>query len=69
MLDELKSIKFLTIMQTSNHKNLKRVPILIRYYNPLEGVKISVRIYEFKLKNIKYFIRLYNECLKKNIIY
>jgi hypothetical protein len=65
MLDELKSTNFLTIMQTSNHTNLKRVPILIQYFNPLEGVKISVRIYEFKLKNIKYFIRLHNACLKK----
>ncbi|XP_025410915.1 uncharacterized protein LOC112683919 [Sipha flava] len=43
MLDELKSVKFLTIMvDTSNHKNLKLVPILIRYFNPQEGVKIKV---------------------------
>jgi len=30
------------MVDTSNHKNLKLVPILIRYFNPQEGVKIKV---------------------------
>lgn len=63
MLDELKSIEFLTIMVvTSNHKNVKLVPILIWYFNPKRSQHKSVRIYEFKRRNIKYFIRLHDEC-------
>lgn len=30
------------MVDTSNHKNLKLAPILICYFNPLEGVKIKV---------------------------
>jgi len=41
--NELKSTKFATIMiDTSNHKNLKIVPILIRYFNLKTGVQIKV---------------------------
>lgn len=65
MLDELKSIKFLIIMvDTSNHKNLKLVPILIRYFNPQEGVKIKVLEFMNLKGETKYFIRLHNECFK-----
>jgi len=33
IIDELKAVNFATIMiDTSNHKNLKLVPILIRYF-------------------------------------
>lgn len=43
VLEELKNNKFATLMvDTSNHKNLKLVPILIRYFNPQEGVQIKV---------------------------
>jgi hypothetical protein len=43
VLEELKNTKFATLMvDTSNHKNLKLVPILIRYFNPQEGVQIKV---------------------------
>jgi len=30
------------MVDTSNHKNLKLVPILIRYFDPQEGVQIKV---------------------------
>lgn len=43
VLEELKNTKFATLMvDTSNHKNLKLVPILIRYFNPKEGVQIKI---------------------------
>jgi len=43
IFNELKSAKFTTIMiDTSNHKNLKVVPILIRYFNPKTGVQIKI---------------------------
>ncbi|XP_060847841.1 uncharacterized protein LOC132927347 [Rhopalosiphum padi] len=57
VLEELKNIKFATLMvDTSNHKNLKLVPILIRYfdedklfdeYNHVAHV-IQVKIIEWK---------------------
>lgn len=43
IIDELKAVNFATVMiDTSNHKNLKIVPILIRYFNPKTGVQIKV---------------------------
>lgn len=43
IIDELKAVNFATIMiDTSNHKNLKIVPILIRYFDPKTGVQIKV---------------------------
>jgi len=43
IIDELKAINFATVMiDTSNHKNLKIVHILIRYFNPKTGVQIKV---------------------------
>ncbi|VVC27179.1 Hypothetical protein CINCED_3A013232, partial [Cinara cedri] len=43
IIDELKAVNFATVMiGTSNHKNLKIVPILIRYFNPKTGVQIKV---------------------------
>jgi hypothetical protein len=47
---ELKSAKFATIMiDTLNHKNLKVVPILIRYFNPKTGMQIKM----LKMTNLK----------------
>jgi hypothetical protein len=35
ILEELESVKYLTVMvDTSNHKNLKVVPVLVRYFTP-----------------------------------
>ncbi|VVC35789.1 Hypothetical protein CINCED_3A001819 [Cinara cedri] len=43
IIDELKAVNFATVMiDTSNHTNLKIVPILIRYFNPKTGVQIKV---------------------------
>ncbi|KAL4098108.1 hypothetical protein QTP88_022777 [Uroleucon formosanum] len=43
IIDELKAVNFATIIiDTSNHKNLKIVPILIRYFDPKTGVQIKV---------------------------
>ena len=40
---ELENMNFATIMiDTSNHKNLKIVPILIRYFNPNLGVMVTL---------------------------
>lgn len=36
------------MVDTSNHKHLKLVPFLIRYFNPQEGLKIKV----FKFTNL-----------------
>lgn len=49
--NELKSEKFARIMieATSNHKNLKVVPILIRYFNP----KTKVQLYILEITNLK----------------
>jgi hypothetical protein len=39
IIDELKAVNFVTIMiDISNHKNLKLMSILIRYFNPKVGV-------------------------------
>jgi len=47
---ELENMHFAIIMiDTSNHKNLKIVPILIRYLNPNLGVQIKV----FEVTNLK----------------
>ncbi|VVC27326.1 Ribonuclease H-like domain [Cinara cedri] len=43
IIDELKAVNFATVMiGTSNHKNLKIVPIFIRYFDPKTGVQIKV---------------------------
>ncbi|XP_060835436.1 uncharacterized protein LOC132929545 [Rhopalosiphum padi] len=47
---EIENINFATIMiDTSNHKNLKIVPILIRYFKPNSGIQIKV----FEVTNLK----------------
>jgi len=47
---EIENINFATIMiDTSNHKNLKIVPILIRYFKPNSGIQIKV----FEVINLK----------------
>jgi hypothetical protein len=43
IIDELKAVNLATIMiDTSNQKNLKIVPILIRYFDPKTEVQIKV---------------------------
>jgi len=43
IIDELKAVNFVTVMiDTSNHKNLKIVPTLIRYFDPKTGAQIKV---------------------------
>jgi len=37
------------MIDTSNYKNLKVVPILIRYFNPKTGVEIKI----LEIKNLK----------------
>jgi len=70
MLDELKSIKFLIIMvNTSNYKNLKLVSILIRYFNPLEGVKIKVLEFMNLKGETSNILSDYIMNVLKNIIY
>jgi len=43
ILDKLKAVNFVTVMiDTSNHKNLRTVPILIRYFDSKTRVQIKV---------------------------
>lgn len=47
---KLKNMNFVTIMiNISNHKNMKIIPILIRYFNPNLGVQIKI----FEVTNLK----------------
>jgi hypothetical protein len=43
ILEELECIKYLTVMaDTSNHKNLKLVPVLVQYFTLEERVQTKV---------------------------
>jgi len=43
VIDEIKAVNFATIMiDISNHKNLKIVPVVIRYFDTKTGVHIKV---------------------------
>lgn len=43
ILKELESVKYLTVMvDTSNHKNLKEMPPLVRYFTPEKRVQTGV---------------------------
>jgi hypothetical protein len=45
-LEELEGVKYLTVMvDTSNHKNLKLVPVLVRYFTPK---RIQTKVTEFR---------------------
>lgn len=40
---ELKEAKYMSVMvDTSNHKNVKLVPILVRYFTPNKGIQVKV---------------------------
>jgi hypothetical protein len=41
--EELKDAKFISVMiDSSNHKHTKLVPILVRYFVPQQGVKMKI---------------------------
>jgi hypothetical protein len=43
ILKELETVKYISVMvHTSNHKSLKSVPVLIRYFIPRKGVKTKM---------------------------
>jgi hypothetical protein len=43
ILEEMESVKYLTVMvDTSNHKNLKLVPVIVRYFTPEKRVQTKV---------------------------
>jgi uncharacterized membrane protein len=43
ILEELETVKYISVMvDTSNHKGLKLVPVLVRYFVPRKGVQTKV---------------------------
>jgi hypothetical protein len=43
ILEELETVKYILVMvDTSNHKNLKLVPVPVRYFIPRKGVQTKV---------------------------
>jgi hypothetical protein len=50
ILEELGSVKYLTVVvDTSNHKNLKLVPVLVRYFTPEKRVQTNM----IEFRNLK----------------
>ena len=43
LMEDLKEANFVTVsIDTSNMREIKMVPVLVRYFLPLEGVKIKL---------------------------
>jgi hypothetical protein len=43
ILEELETVKYISVMvDTSSHKSLELVPVLVRYFIPKKGVQIKV---------------------------
>jgi hypothetical protein len=43
ILEELETVKYTSVMvDTSNHKSLKLVPVLVQYFIPRKGVQTKV---------------------------
>jgi hypothetical protein len=63
IFEELGSMKYLTVMlDTSKHRNMKLVPVLIRYFTPEKRVQTKVSEFHNLKGETAHVLTTHNEC-------